>query len=432
MQATATKEQRRQSLRAQMQMARFRSDEIFNLLQRGAVYERPIAERHRLIFYLGHLETFDWNLICSNAFGMQSVNPDFDRLFAFGIDPTNGNLPNDAAMDWPRETEIQAYNDRVRSAVDSCFDRSAQDLLFHVAIEHRLMHAETLAYMLHGLPYALKRAASVPETASIGPVNHVQATVPAGIATLGQDRDGDSFGWDNEFESNIVSVPAFEIDTFKVTNGQYAEFVRAGGYEERSFWSAAAWEWITASGMRHPKFWKAVDGGWLCRTMFADVPFQPDWPVYVSHAEADAYCRWKGMCLPTEAQYHRAAFGAPDGSERPYPWGKTPPQNHHGNFDFQRWDPTPVNAHPAGNSAFGVADLIGNGWEWTSTVFAPFPGFEPFPFYPGYSADFFDAKHYVMKGGSPRTSALLLRRSFRNWFQSRYPHVFASFRCVQS
>jgi len=432
MQATATKEQRRQSLRVQMQLARTRSDEIFGLLRNEALYARPIAERHRLIFYLGHLETFEWNLICAGGFGMKSVNPVFDRLFAFGIDPTNGNLPTDAASDWPRQAEIQAYNAHVRSAVDSCFDRSSDDLLFHVAIEHRLMHVETLAYLLHGLTYSMKQSAGSPQAASMKPVMPSQVTVPAGIATLGQDHDAAEFGWDNEFESCIVSVPAFEIDTYKVTNGEYAEFVRSGGYEDRSFWSDAAWEWITASGIRHPKFWKPADGGWVCQTMFADVPFQRDWPVYVSHAEAEAYSRWKKKSLPTEAQYHRAAFGYPDGSESRYPWGNTPPQHMHGNFNFQRWDPTPVNAHPAGNSAFGVADLMGNGWEWTSTVFAPFPGFEPFPFYPGYSADFFDGKHYVMKGGSPRTSAVLLRRSFRNWFQPRYPHVYASFRCVQS
>jgi formylglycine-generating enzyme required for sulfatase activity len=252
------------------------------------------------------------------------------------------------------------------------------------------------------------------------------------MATLGLDRASGDFGWDNEFDVHQVNVPAFAIDVYKVTNGQYLEFVRAGGYKERTLWSAPSWKWITASEVQHPKFWKPAGEGWRCRTMFADVEFQPSWPVYVSHAEAEAYCRWRGKTLPTEAQYHRAAFGVPDGSERLFPWGNTPPQPQHGNFNFQRWNPTPVNAHPSGQSAFGVEDLMGNGWEWTSTVFAPFRGFEPFPFYPGYSADFFDGNHYVMKGGSPRTSALLLRRSFRNWFQPRYPHIYASFRCVQS
>jgi formylglycine-generating enzyme required for sulfatase activity len=103
-----------------------------------------------------------------------------------------------------------------------------------------------------------------------------------------------------------------------------------------------------------------------------------------------------------------------------------------GNFHHQRWDASPVDAHPAGVSAFGVHDLVGNGWEWTSTLFAPLPGFEPFPFYHGYSANFFDGKHFVMKGGSARTDACMLRRSFRNWFQPHYPYVYATFRCVEN
>jgi formylglycine-generating enzyme required for sulfatase activity len=154
--------------------------------------------------------------------------------------------------------------------------------------------------------------------------------------------------------------------------------------------------------------------------------------VYVSHAEASAYARWAGKSLPTEAQWHRAAYGTPQGTERPYPWGEQAPSALHGNFDFHRWDPAPVNAHPAGKSAFGAYDLLGNGWEWTSTVFGPLPGFEPFPFYRGYSANFFDGKHFVMKGGAPRTAACMLRRTFRNWFQGHYPFVYAGFRCVEN
>jgi formylglycine-generating enzyme required for sulfatase activity len=114
-----------------------------------------------------------------------------------------------------------------------------------------------------------------------------------------------------------------------------------------------------------------------------------------------------------------------------FPWGDSAPAASHGNFDFARWDPTPVGAFPAGASAFCVNDLIGNGWEWTRTEFAPLPGFEAFAFYPGYSANFFDGQHYVMKGGSWRTAACMLRRSFRNWFQPHYPYVYGAFRCVE-
>jgi iron(II)-dependent oxidoreductase len=161
------------------------------------------------------------------------------------------------------------------------------------------------------------------------------------------------------------------------------------------------------------------------------VPLALDWPVYVSQAEAAAYAHWAGKSLPTEAEWQQAACGTPDGQTRAYPWGNEAPNARFGNFDFQSWDPTPVNAFPEGQSAFGAHDMLGNGWEWTSTVFGPFPGFEPFPFYRGYSTDFFDGKHFVMKGGSARTAACMLRSTFRNWFQAHYQYVYAGFRCVR-
>ncbi|MGH7847954.1 MAG: formylglycine-generating enzyme family protein, partial [Candidatus Binatia bacterium] len=134
---------------------------------------------------------------------------------------------------------------------------------------------------------------------------------------------------------------------------------------------------------------------------------------------------------PTEAEFHRAAYCTPRGDEFPYPWGRETPSAAHGNFNFTHWAPTPVGIHSAGCSAWGVYDLAGDGWEWTETPFAPFPGFEPYiKTYPEYSVDFFDGKHYVLKGASWATTVDLVRPSFRNWFQARYPYVFAKFRCV--
>jgi len=154
--------------------------------------------------------------------------------------------------------------------------------------------------------------------------------------------------------------------------------------------------------------------------------------VYVSHAEAEAYARWRGVRLPTEGEFQRAACGTPGGAERSFPWGEAAPDaNRHGVFDFVSWDPAPAGSHPAGRSAWGVDDLVGNGWEWTSTPFAPFPGFRPQPTYPEYSADFYDGDHFVMKGASPATARELLRPTFRNWFRGRYPLMYATFRCAR-
>ena len=420
--------------------ARTNTDRLFDLVKPEFLYDRPIPERHRIVFYVGHLEAFDWNLLRERAIGVETFHPEFDRLFAFGIDPVGGGLPTDLPKDWPAVSDVREYVAGVRHALDEGLEAGMLSetlrefplsLLLQVAIEHRLMHAETLTYMLHQLPLDRKTPPQLKPELVLGPGMPAIIEIPAGRATLGLRReDPSSFGWDNEYEENTVEVPAFSIDQFPITNQQYLEFLTAGGYENPDFWSREGWDWKSKNNISHPGFWRNHTGVWYFAGMFEEVPLAMDCPVYVSHAEASAYARWAGKSLPTEAQWHRAAYGTPEGNERPYPWGTEAPSQTRGNFNFQRWDPTPVGAFPEGQSAFGVMDLLGNGWEWTSTLFSPFPGFEPFPFYRGYSADFFDNKHFVMKGGSARTAACMLRRSFRNWFQPHYPHVYAGFRCV--
>ena len=423
--------------------ARRRSDALFDLVRVDSIYERPIPERHRIIFYMGHLEAFDWNLLHENVFALRSFHPEFDRLFAFGIDPVGGGLPTDKPSDWPSLERVKDYVSRIRTALDEKLadgvlewhaptrDGFPLDTLLNVAIEHRLMHVETLAYMLHQLPLDRKIRPAGPPSLNTPPVTHRMVEIPGGEATLGLPRGDASFGWDNEFEAHVTSVPAFEIDQHMVTNGQYLDFMAAGGYETRSFWTDDDWDWKVAQRVSHPVFWKTANKQWSYRAMFDEVPLHLDWPVYVSHAEAMAYARWAGKELPSEEEWHRAAYGAAEGVDTPYPWGREAPNPNFGNFDLHRWDPSPVNAYPQGQSPYGAQGLLGNGWEWTSTVFAPFPGFQPFSFYRGYSADFFDGKHFVMKGGSPRTAACMLRPTFRNWFQAHYQYVYAGFRCVR-
>ena len=348
--------------------ARRQTDSLFEVLKPEALFDRPVAERHRLIFYLGHLEAFDGNLLRG---GPES---EFDNLFAFGIDPVGEGLPTDLPKDWPSVEEIRSYNQQVRTAVDRS---PADELLWNVAIEHRLMHAETLAYLLHQLPVEKKFFQPQVEVLS-EPGEGGMVKTPAGTVTLGLSE---GFGWDNEFDAHTMNVGEFEIDRYKVTNGDYLKFVREGGAP--------------------PVFWKNET---TYRTMFEEIPMPLDWPVYVSHAQASAYAKWIGKSLPTEAEWQLASQSSSAG-----------------NAGFKRWDPVPVTADPG---------MVGNGWEWTSSLFEPFPGFKPFPFYPGYSANFFDGQHYVMKGGSARTAECLLRPSFRNWFQPNYPYAYCGFRCV--
>jgi gamma-glutamyl hercynylcysteine S-oxide synthase len=428
-------------LSKRLQAARARSDELFEIVHPAALYDRPISERHRIIFYGGHLEAFDWNLL-REPLGLASFHSEFDKLFAFGIDPVDGGLPTDQPKDWPSPAQVREYNNRIRTQLDDglrvlasgapSLGRLDNGRLLEVAIEHRLMHVETLCYMLHQLPVDRKWRRLQPPAPPVAPRVSHSLGIPAGKATLGLPRAaGGPFGWDNEFEEHSVDVPAFEIDTYNITNSEYLRFMRDGGYEHRSLWSDAGWEWIKSNDRAFPAFWIRNGDSWTYRAMYEEIPLPLDWPVYVSHEEASAFARWIGKELPSEAEWHRAACATREGGERPYPWGAEAPTARHGNFDFERWDPVAVGSYPEGVSDFGVADLVGNGWEWTRTPFAPFPGFEPFSFYLGYSANFFDGKHFVMKGGSPRTAACMLRRSFRNWFQPRYPYVYAKFRCVK-
>jgi iron(II)-dependent oxidoreductase len=416
-----------------LQHARQRSDELFEIVRPGHLYHRPIPERHRIIFYVGHLEAFDWNLFRQRLFSAPTFDPGLDRLFAFGIDPVGGSLPSDQPSDWPTLAEVKRYVAKVRADIDHALKGGlASSLLLDVAIEHRLMHCETLAYMLHQLPVSGKIPQPQEPESSSSLLHPSMVEIPAGTATLGLVRGAGVFGWDNEFDEHTVEVPSFMIDRYKVTNAEFLKFMQAGGYENRALWSDEDWQWRSESSITHPVFWNEISGEWHYRGMFEEVLLPSDWPVYVSHAEARAYARWVGKQLPTEAQWQRAADGTKAGGERDYPWGSERPSHKTGNFNFQRWDPVAVQAYLAGDSAFGVSGMLGNGWEWTSTVFGPFPGFQRFSFYPGYSADFFDGKHYVMKGASARTAQCMLRRSFRNWFQGHYQYMYAGFRCVTS
>jgi iron(II)-dependent oxidoreductase len=497
---------------------RERTRMLFDLVaskETGAYYKQPIALRHPIVFYEGHMPAFSFNTLVKKGLGGPSIDARLEAIFARGIDPHESSIsagPTAEAPEaprrsdpagWPTRDEVLAFaaeaDRRVLDALCGAdVERPGHPLLdraeaVFTILEHEAMHHETLLYMWHRLPFKDKRRPDDYVPRVDGPVPRHEwveipggAGGPGGLVTLGVDRQTQLFGWDNEFPRHTAEVDPFSIERFNVTNAQFLEFVEAGGYTDARWWRAEDWNWIQSERITHPLFWeggngrkggKGGNGGnggtddWYWRGMFERFPLPLAWPVYVSHAEAAAYARWREARLPTEAEYQRAAFGSPDG-ERRYPWGDDRPSAEHGVFDrlrasgasasladspsprlrrnhaealaeagargevaraeadFSSYDPEPVGSHPAGRSAWGVDDLVGNGWEWTSTTFAPFPGFRPMASYPEYSADFFDGEHMVLKGASPVTAADLLRPSFRNWFRPRYPYVYATFRCV--
>jgi ergothioneine biosynthesis protein EgtB len=431
-----------------------RTDRIFDLLAPGSWLAQPIALRHPFIFYLGHLPAFAWNHVGGALLERPAFNAAFDELFSRGIDPdvddpTRCHDHPDVPDRWPAPAEVIAYRDRVRAALldaeaavaerVSTHLMARQGRVFAMVVEHELMHQETLLYMLQRLPLERKvRPAWLPPYVLEGGRPAGKIEIPAGTATLGARFDDLPFGWDNEFSAQAVTVPAFRIDGTPVTNAEFLAFVEDGGYRRAGLWGEEDWAWRGHAAIEHPAVWEPADDGFTYGTLFDRLPLEDvaHWPVYVSLAEARAFARWRGERLPTEAEFHRAAFGRPsggprEGSERRFPWGTAAPAPQHGNFGFRHWAPTPVGSHPEGGSAWGVQDLVGDGWEWTDTVFGGLAGFTAYiPGYGGYSADFFDGKHCVLKGASWATADELVRPSFRNWFQAHYPYVFAKFRCV--
>ncbi len=423
---------------------RARSRAIFDLVSDEAYYTRPIALRNPIVFYDGHLPAFSFNTLAKRGLGRPSIDAGLEDLFARGIDPDSveSAKPRGNHDGWPSPSEVRAFIARADSEVIACLESAAIDVpgrplldraeAAFAILEHEAMHQETLLYMWHRLPFDMKRRPDGYAPRTTGEVPRDEwIDVPEGTATLGVDRDALPFSWDNEQPARRERVPAFRVARHDVTNAAFLEFVEAGGYRTERWWRPEDWTWVQTERIAHPGFWERAEGQWRWRGMFDLLPLPPAWPVYVSYAEALAFARWRGARLMTEAEFQRAAYGTPDGpgdTERRYPWGDAEPTPAHGVFDFTAWDPEPAGSHPAGRSAWGVDDLVGNGWEWTGTPFAPFPGFSPIPSYPEYSADFFDGLHVVMKGASPATARALVRPTFRNWFRPQYPYVYATFR----
>lgn len=422
-------------LQAQLAAVWERSDLLFSLLQPAAWPHRPIGLRHPFLFYLGHLSAFAWNQIGRGVLRRPALDAVLDSVFERGIDPADLQTAAAAsAQPWPSLATVRAYVAEVRAQVTAVLPELSQhrdDLLaqhgriLHLVIEHEQMHHETLLYMLQ----ACERALLLPELPGAArladdgsPTRHSeQRVVAAGRVRLGIDFSTTDFGWDNEFGCAEQDLKAFAMDSLPVRNRDYLDFVLA--CERRGLGTPPL-----------PQNWHASATERCVRTPLQCVPFDQaaNWPVQVSGEAARAYCAYHGGRLPTEAEFHRAAFSDETGATRRYPWGDAEPSERYGTFDFSRWSPRPVGSTPASASAWGIEELCGNGWEWTSSPFCPLPGFHAYArTYPGYSADFFDGAHDVLLGGSWATARKLLRRSFRNWYRPSYPYVFSKFRLVR-
>jgi iron(II)-dependent oxidoreductase len=268
-------------------------------------------------------------------------------------------------------------------------------------------------------PAPLRHDASLP----------AEVLVEAGPFQMGASDD--PWAYDNERPAHLVDLPAYYIDTTPVTNRAYIAFIEAGGYDDPRWWHPKGWEWRTTKDKRAPGFWTREGGQWLRRRFGRIEPVPPDEPVqHVSWYEADAYARWAGKRLPTEAEWEKAARWDPGAQRsRRFPWGDSYEEGR-ANLGQRRLRPAPVGAFPQGASAYGVHQMLGDVWEWTSSDFTAYPGFRSFP-YKEYSEVFFGPEYKVLRGGSWAADPLAVRGTFRNWDYPIRRQIFTGFRCAR-
>ena len=386
-----------------------------------------------LVWDLAHVGNYEELWLLREVAGAAALDPSLDDMY----DAFRHPRPNRPALPLLGPAEARRYIADVRGRVldtletiDIEGDRPllAGAFVYGMVVQHEHQHDETMLATLQ-LMAAPGYRPLAPAPPSGAPVPD-EVEVPAGPFVMGTDDE--AWAYDNERPAHVVDLPAFRIDAAPVTNGAYAGFVADGGYDEPRWWTDEGWAWRQKADLRAPEFWgdgSRVRFGWT-EDLPSDEPVQ-----HVCWFEADAYARWAGKRLPTEAEWEKAASWGPDAalserSKRQWPWGSAEPTPALANLDGRHFRPAPVGAYPAGVSAYGCHQMIGDVWEWTSSDFEPYPGFATFP-YREYSEVFFGSGYKVLRGGSWATSALALRTTFRNWDHAIRRQIFAGFRCAR-
>ena len=318
------------------------------------------------------------------------------------------------------------FEDTLRALDSSTPD---QRYFFQLALYHEDMHGEALLMTLQTLalpPPQLQRAV-LPRPAAIEAAG--DAEFDGGAFAMGSNP-GSDFVFDNEKWAHEVQVAPFALSAIAVSNGEYRAFVEADGYARRELWSEDGWRWREQPGFHAPRYWRKEAGGWLMRRFDQWEPLPDDEPViHVNAHEAEAYCRFVGRRLPSEAEWEFAARAGLRGVDR-FPWGDAAADDGRANLNGWYAGPVPVRALPGSDSAAGLRQMLGNVWEWTSTPFGPYPGFSPDP-YAEYSQPWF-GDHQVLRGGCFATRARLVHNRWRNFYTAERGDIFAGIRTARS
>ncbi len=416
---------------AALQAARRRTLELLAPVSDADLRRQHSALMSPLVWDLAHCAHFEELWLVRSLGGAGSAERHLDDLYnAFSHERSER-----AALDLLTPEQARLYAADVRSralelleSLELAGDPLLRDgFVYRMLVQHEHQHIETMlgTLQLRDAPYPVSEPPAPPGRVP----ERDEVLVEAGPFVMGAEDE--PWAYDNERRAHEVDLPAFWIDTLPVTNAAYLEFVETGGYEDRRQWDEAGWAWRSEASVEHPGFWRRSPGGWERRRFGRWESVPPDEPVqHVCWYEADAFARWAGKRLPTEAEWEKAASWHPGGAKRRYPWGDDEPAPQHGNLGGLRFGPAPVGGFPGGASPWGCEQLVGDVWEWTSSAFLPYPGFEAFP-YREYSEVFFGSDYKVLRGGSWATHPFAIRTTFRNWDFPIRRQIFAGFRCAR-
>ena len=400
----------REQLRESMHQCRLGTLKLFESMDDATFRCQVHPDFSPVGWHLGHIGFTEGLWLLERGAGMSPLFPQYRQLMA------QDGLPKHQRVELPPLPEILDYISAVRSQVFEYLktaDLQQQERIWRFILQHESQHTETIAFILQLQKGAMGKHDEAIGIASKLPTQAVP--IPAGEFWFGSDGPD---ALDNEQCSQRLYLPDYTLDPYPVTCEQYRQFIQCGGYQTRNWWSNAGWDWLQRAQVTQPLYWR-------------DEPVFNHHPVCgVSYYEAEAYTRFVGKRLPTEAEWEKAACWDPVTQiKRIYPWGDEFPRGDRCNHDNQQAQTTPVNRYPLGVSAYGCHDMMGNVWEWTSSWFAPYPGFKPYP-YSGYSQTYFDQQHRVLRGSSWATRPWAMRGSFRNWYHPWMRQILAGFRCA--
>jgi iron(II)-dependent oxidoreductase len=437
-------------IRSRLESVRERTLSLVAPLDWPVLRKQHIPILSPMVWDLGHIGQFEEMWLLGELTGAEPLTRGYAEMF----DPARNPRPTREALPLPERPVLFDYLGRLRERVlgdlngagarsggGAAADPARRERLLaggfvhELVAEHEEQHQETILQALQTCtdpPYrpALRRPAPPGRAVDAPGLSEGMVRIPAGPFRMGTDRPG--FAYDNERRAHEVDLPDYWIETVPVTNRDYLAFLEAGGYREPRFWTEAGWAWREETAAEAPLYWRRDGGRWLRRRFADEREPPPREPVmHVSYWEADAYARWAGKRLPTEAEWEKAALWDPAaGRKRLHPWGDEPPTPERANVDQLAFGPAEAGAYPAGASAYGVHGMIGDAWEWTSSDFAAYPGFEAFP-YREYSEVFFGPDYKVLRGGSWATRPAVARGTFRNWDYPIRRQIFTGIRCAR-